>query len=743
MKNTKHRGLSTVNLSVNHSFYKYSIYIILLVIAALYIPVFKNALTNWDDEGYILKNHYLRSLSFENIKNIFTVFFEGNYHPLTLLSLAIDFQISGLHPWAYQLTNLLLHLFNILFVYLVIKKLLEYNNQEWHFFRYIPIITAILFGIHTFQVESVAWVSERKNVLYAFFFLASLYMYLKYLEKSSFKYLLFSIFLFILSILSKGTAVTLTLCILIIDYFMGRNLIAKKVIIEKIPYLLLSGIFGFIAIIAQRSTPALWSDAYFYWTERIVIAGYGFIQYLLKLCYPFNLSAYYPYAASPGQLLPIGYYISLIVSGIIFVFIWKYFRRNKMILFGVLFFIANICIVIQLLPVGDAVMADRYVYIPSIGFFFIVGYYISYVIQKYPNYRKIVFSMFVLYCIVLGLNTFNRVSVWKNSLTLWNDALSKYPAHNLRGYNNRASYLYKIENYSEAQDNYTKVLQLDPKNSEAYIGIGLIKQKQKDVMGALHNFDTAVNYRPSYEGYVNRAAARMILKDFVNAMDDLDKAYQMDASRVDVYTNRGFVYLETGKYDEALKNFSKAIDIESDNYSAYLGIGRTKQSLNDTQGALNSLNRALQLKQACEAYICRADIKLTMGDMVGAGADLDNAKLLEPDKPDIYINKGMLELKLGHITEAFIEYNKAVELDRKNYQAYLYRAIAKMSIKKFPEAVADLDTSIFLIPNAITYYYRAIAQIHLGKKQAGCDDLHQSALLGYTGAQVEILKNCR
>jgi tetratricopeptide (TPR) repeat protein len=743
MKNIKHPEPTPSNGFINSTYYRYEIFGLILLVAALYIIVFRNSFTNWDDNKYIIDNPYLKSLSLENIKNMFTVFFEGNYHPLTLFSLAVDYQISGLDPWAYQMTNLILHLFNIWFVYRITTKLLIFIYDKSSLSYYIPLITATLFGIHTLQVESVAWVSEQKNVLYTFFFLSSLYMYLKYQENFSVKCYIYSLFLFLGSLLSKGTAVSLSLCIIGVDCFLGHNLVSKKVIMEKIPFLLLSVIFGCVAIVAQRSGGAIWTGADFSWFERIALAGYGFIQYFFKLCYPFHLSAFYPYPFKPEDGIPIEYYGFAALALLLIAFVWFFFRKNKIVWSGFLFFVINIIMVLQLVPVGKAIMADRYIYVPSIGFFFIIGYLIHWAIQKYSGYKKIIISLFALYCIVLGMNTFDRLSVWKNSLTLWNDALSKFPENNDNGYLNRANFLYKNKNFDEALNNYTKVIEINPQSAEAFIGIGLIKKENKDIRGALANFNNAIYCRPTYEGYINRASIRMILKDFANAMDDLDKAYQMDPLRLDVYSNKGFIYLQTGKYEEALKNFSKAIEIDAGYYNAYLGMGRTKQALNDLQGAISFLNTALQLSKTSEAYICRADVKIALGDAEGARTDLDNAMQLEPDKPDIYINKGMLELKLGNINNAFMEYNKAVALNRKNYQAYLYRAIAKYSINEFRDAVADLDTSIYLSPNATSYYYRAMAYIRLGRKDAGCDDLHQSVLLENSAAQAEIRKNCK
>ncbi len=719
---------------------------LLLLVAFLYSPIFKNLFTNWD-EIYILNNPYLNNLSFGNLKSFFTTFYSGNYHPLTLISLAIDYKLGGIHPWSYQLTNFLLHLCNTLLVYVFVKLLLQKFSSPFINIWIIALITAVLFGIHTFHVESVAWISERKNVLYAFFFLLSLIAYLKYLNHKSYSIYILSLALFILSLLSKGMAVPLSLCIIVIDYFAGRNLLSRKVILEKIPYIVLSLIFGFIAIRAQHSIDAIRVENNFTWFDRIAVASYSFIQYLIKLCFPYHLSAFYPYPVKTGSFLPYQIYGSIGLIILLLFILWRFFRQNRAVLFGTLFFIANISIVIQFLPVGDAVMSDRYVYIASIGFFFIIGYSCNILLQKTAMYRYSVIALLILYCAFLSAKTYHRVSIWKDSLTLWSDAVKNYPENNDRAFQNLGILSYEMGNYPEALKYYNRVLQMHLQNntaySKAYVGMGQVKQAMKDMQGAMNAYNTSLSYYQSYEGYYDRAVLKMELGDLEGAEVDLDKASQIDPLRAEAYINRGVIFYQIGNFTEALQNFDQVLKIDPQNSNAYMGKGQIKQATNDMQGAMSEYNTALSFAQTYKGYINRAVLKIALKDYEGARTDLDYAAKIDSLKSEVYINRGLIDLNYGNPSSALQKFNKAVKVNANDFRSYLYRGYTRISLADYHGAITDLDVSIRLYSNADAYYYRGIAYIKMGRKTLGCADLKKSALMGNVVAAEEVRNSCK
>ncbi|NPA68790.1 MAG: hypothetical protein GXO50_09305, partial [Chlorobi bacterium] len=213
-----------------------------------FFPTFDNEITTWDDEFYINTNPYLKDLSFENVKTLFDTgtYYMGNYHPLAMISLSVDYAIGGedaegnVNPFMFHFTNFILYLLTVTavlyFIYILFKD-----------FK-LAAAAALLFAVHTLHVESVAWISERKDVLYAFFFVLSLIAYVKYTDNGKIKFYVLSLLLFVLSLFSKGQAVSLAVTLVLIDYFRGRKLIDKKLILEKIPFFILALVFGLIAV---------------------------------------------------------------------------------------------------------------------------------------------------------------------------------------------------------------------------------------------------------------------------------------------------------------------------------------------------------------------------------------------------------------------------------------------------------------------------------------------------------------
>ncbi|MGB4849237.1 MAG: hypothetical protein WBP41_15035, partial [Saprospiraceae bacterium] len=262
---------------------------IVLLSASIYLPVLHNHFLAWDDNYYIRDNAFIYSF---NLKDIFSNNVMGNYHPLTVLMLAIEYHLFELSETGYHAVNLVFHLLNVILVFYAVLLLCNKSG--------IALLTSLLFGIHPIHVESVAWAAELKDLLYTLFFLASMIMYLKFLPNLQKKYYLAALLLFLCSLLSKGMAASLPVVLLLIDFFKGRKL-TMNVLLEKIPFFLLAILFGIIAVSAQRAPDIVQDVTFFTFPQRIAFACYGFCTYIAKLILPINLSAYYPYPLKTGS----------------------------------------------------------------------------------------------------------------------------------------------------------------------------------------------------------------------------------------------------------------------------------------------------------------------------------------------------------------------------------------------------------------------------------------------------------
>jgi tetratricopeptide (TPR) repeat protein len=672
--------------------------IIVTLTVTAYYPAYDNEITSWDDEFYINNNPYLEL----NKENVFELFrfdtsYMGNYHPLSMISLSIDYAIGGtdedgnIKPFMFLFTNILLHIFVSLFVFWFILALLK-NFQ-------IAVISALLFAVHTLHVESVAWISERKDVLYAFFFVASLIAYLKYVDSKKVTLYIISIALFILSLLSKGQAVSLAVTIILIDFIRKRKLLDIKLIAEKIPFLALAVFFGLIAIGAQKESEALVDEQAYSLVQRIGIAAYAFMQYVFKLILPVNLSAIYPYPDIIGQSIPPLYYFMIIpVLLIAGLFFWLVRKEKNVLVFGIAFFVINIALLLQFIPVGSAVHADRYAYIPSIGFFLIVSVLLVRMIEKNSRTKMIIYGLTVLYAALLLVLTVFRTDVWKDSLTLWTDTTEKSPK-SVVAWNNLGS-------------------QKDKEGAKAMDEMNINEAKELR-LEAIQYFTKAIDGKPDYKNaYYNRGISRLevgkIMQDSLLislSINDFTKAIEQDAQFADAYHNRANGKSELGNLDGAIKDFDLAIALKPDDANYYTNRGVTKGKAGHYQSAIEDFNSALKIN---------------------------------PDEPAVFSNRGRAKMLMNQIQEAIEDYNKAVELDPTHYSAYFNRAFAKQRQNDFSGALEDFSKTIDLNPNlADAHYFRALILIQNNQIQAACDDLNQAKNKGFTRAENLIHQYCK
>ena len=411
------------------------VFLILIVVLVSFYPSLKNNFINLDDNLYVTENKAIRSISLTNLKNISTSFFITHYQPVTIFSYLLEYHLFKLNPFNYHLTNLLLHLLNCLLVFWVIYLV---SGS-------IPIagLTALLFGIHPMQVESVAWISERKNLLYAFFFLGAIVSYLYYLKKDKAKkYYFLCLFLFILSLLSKSMAITLPLVLLLLDYFTSRK-INLALFIEKIPYFFLSLIFGLVALLGGYLSKVFYDGSSYGLLTRLAGSSSDIIFYLHKLFLPVKLSLLYAYTEINHNPLCL-YSLAGVIILLAVVIISS--RYSKKVILGSGLFLLTIFPAVRFLPLDETLVADRYVYLPAIGIFYLLAQGCMWLYKRKTEYYRLtrVFLVIILAAIVifLGCSTWQRCRVWKDSLSLWNDVLEKYP-DNASAYNNRGVFFFE------------------------------------------------------------------------------------------------------------------------------------------------------------------------------------------------------------------------------------------------------------------------------------------------------------
>ena len=431
--------------------------LVVLITFCAYLPALKNGWTKWDDTKYILENSSTNKISLENIKKIFTQPVQGNYIPVTFLSFALERTFLGEQPRVFIFINIVLHLLNTILVFFLIQLLIK---DSW-----TSTVCALVFGLHPMHVESVAWIAERKDVLYSLYFFLSIITYLKYINSEKIKWFVLSLLLMLLSVLSKSIAVVLPFILMALDYFFARKF-SRKIILEKIPFILILLICIYIAKSTIESNVYNLSNYNLSFIDRIAIASFALVKYVILLLIPVNLSAYYPYPFLSTEAMPVSlwFYFLLTVASIVLLIWYGLKNNNRILIFSTTFFVVNLFPLLQLFPVGDAVMADRFIYMASVGFFLPIVY-AGKVLGEKKALRNVINALVVICSVCLFYLTYQRCSIWKNAKTLWTDTIKKNSNVSV-SHVNLGSISFEEGKIDSATYHYTKAIEIDCKNKQ-------------------------------------------------------------------------------------------------------------------------------------------------------------------------------------------------------------------------------------------------------------------------------------
>ncbi|MEZ4884970.1 MAG: tetratricopeptide repeat protein [Chitinophagales bacterium] len=591
-----------------------------------FLPSLSNGITSWDDNIYITENPMIFEWSVENLKAIFSQPVAGNYHPITMLSLAINYQFSGVEPFGYHLMNLLLHLLNVVLVFYFVWLLSK--GKKW-----VAFTSAILFGIHPMHLESVAWIAERKDVLYAFFFLLGLISYLHFRLKKEPRLYAFTFVWFLLSVLSKPAAVVFPLVLILLDYWRYEQSSSKrkrwdwqKIIVPKIPFFIVSLIIGIVTLKTQSEGAISELDTFTFF-QKFVFVCYGFVMYVVKAIFPFQLSAFYDYP-NLNVALPVVYQIMPIAAIAIIAAVWYSWRYTKIIGLGVAFFFVNIVLVMQFISVGAAVMADRYTYLPYIGIFIVLGYGFDKLMRQQQT-KTIVTVIAAAYVIALSFLTFQRTKVWENDETIWTDVLKKYP-NSVVALNNRAAYYNKEEQLDAALKDYNRTLQLKPKYFDALVGRSSLYHKMGEFDKSLKDAQLAISINAKDERpYVNIGGVYFKQQKHSEAIEAINKALAINPNNAESLINRGVLYSIIKNFKQSIPDFDRYIRLRPNDVKGYLYQGISYKNLKQNQKAINNFNKALQIEpQNGQAYLARSETYLQMDNKAQALKDAQKAKAL-------------------------------------------------------------------------------------------------------------------
>ncbi|MDX2135996.1 MAG: tetratricopeptide repeat protein [Saprospiraceae bacterium] len=605
-----------------------------------YLPSLSNGFVNWDDDVNLTKNPNLEVVNAESLRNIFSLDkgpVIGNYNPLPIFSFALEkWAVGKIDPWVVHFNNALLHAITVFFAFRLLLHL--------GFGMGGAVVGGLLFAIHPMRVESVAWATERKDVLFAVFFFAALMYYVRWVgtEDGSKRLRLYILMLALalLSCFSKVQAVTLPLSMLVIDYWLRRPL-TLKLIWEKTPFWLLSMAFGLINLYTLKQQGSTVDEhGYFTFADRLCIGAYSFLVYLYKVVIPYPMSPLYPYP----KPLPIYIYLSPIGFAAVWYLIWRAWRAdNRIWVFGMFFFFFNVMFLLQVLGAGQGFLADRFTYVPYFGLFAVGAWYYTRFAADDAKRNALNIGLGVLF-LVYALYTYRQIGIWKNGYTLWTHVIKfEDNTPNELPYWNRAQYLRDNGQFDESMQDFNKAITLKPANPELYNSRGKAffdaamsgkagNQQRDYVIKALEDYTKGIsldNVKPGTkaEMLINRGAAHASVGIYDKALDDLNKGLEIEPDNKNGYFNRSLVYYSTQQYDNAVADYTEYLKYDPLNANVWYERGMIRRAQNKNDEAVADLTRALQLNPNLGiAYLERARANAQAGNKAAAQQDYQRAK---------------------------------------------------------------------------------------------------------------------
>ncbi|HSV43584.1 MAG TPA: tetratricopeptide repeat protein [Candidatus Bathyarchaeia archaeon] len=554
--------------------------ILLGIVFVVFSPCLKGSFLYWDDQTHLVNNIDVRSFNWEGIKNIFSHEVQKTHIPFAVLSYALEFHFAGMNPFVYHLDNLLLHLFNVLLVFVLAR--------QFGLSFLASCCSALIFGIHLTSVEPVAWVASRKDVLYAFFYLLALIAYVRFLTKEDRRYYWLSILAAVLSILSKPMGLSLPLVLFIFDWYWRRRA-SWMMVLEKIPYFVLIIPIAWLTYRyhARLPVPSL--------GEGILTWIWCFVFYVRKFVWPFPCVPIYqmPAAFSNAEFFA-SVLVFLLLIGLVI-----YLRRNRMLVFAAAFYVVSIFYLLRFDRVADLqVVADRFLYLSKLGFCFLAGIGLERLFHFMKTRDRIfsitVYGLCAMLFMVFGWSAHAQCKLWSDEERLWEYTMRLFPSSVV--YQKRGDHYYFQQRYDKAMMMYAEALRLDPTNYEGMLNMATIfsiNQKQQEAINILNEIIQMVpDYAPAY---MNRGLVFMDMKNLDLALADANEAIRLDVKFANAYMNRGTIYLRMNQKEKAINEYDQAIRLNPFLASAYYNRGLAWARLGNTKAAQQDFRKAIQL----------------------------------------------------------------------------------------------------------------------------------------------------
>lgn len=778
---------------------KYSAYLIVTAIIVLSLLVYWNSLNNdfvnMDDLDLIVRNPYLKTLSFQNIKDIFTPGVAGAYQPVRILSYALDYHFWKLNPIGYHITNIFCHACNTLLVYLIAYILAE--NRRWkiendklptancQLLIVYACIASLFFAIHPVHVEAVTWLSGRRDVLSSALALLSFYCFLQFLSSKSplegsrgvspleggqggvlptALFYVLSLLLFALGLLTKSSVVVLPILLILYDVCFlfpllrlspGQVLQRKwRRMLSYIPFCLVDLVFIIVFVSLSHASgvaKAAYHGGSAYTTFLTMLRV--FAEYVYMLFVPRNLSLTYgirPVLSGWNA----SFLIAVAVLAIVVVLTILAWKRAKLVFFGVCWFFIGLLPVSNLIPIG-IVKADRYLYLPSVGFCLVLSWLFVQgwtALTDFTKERKVVFAqkpearpafsrrlLAIIYWLMVALVAFSytRLTVlrnrdWKNSETLWTATLETTPTSTI-ALNNLGLIYAERGLYDKALALYEQLLDYDPNQhylervyanmARAYIGKHAFDQ-------AIDYYQKALEIDPEYEdAYLGLARVNMEREQYGKAARIYQLALELNPQSAVVYNQLGNLSFVQGNYDEAIEHYQKAIELNQFYIEAYNGLGLSYAGKGEIDKALSLYQQVLRIDP--DATVIRnslGSLYMSQGEIENAISEFMESLQREPNNAEVRNNLGMLLLRTQQYEEALRELMAALKLQPDNPKIMSNLGLGYAHVGLYEQAIQMCRWALQIDPSLFQTHV-LLGDVCFGIKDFSCAiEAYQNAL---------------
>jgi tetratricopeptide (TPR) repeat protein len=703
----------------------------------------RHGFANLDDKEYVYENlEVARGLTLQGIVWAFTHVYASNWHPLTWISHMLDCQLYGLNPGGHHLTNVLLHMAAAILLFLVLRRM---TGFVWR-----SAFVAAVFAIHPLRVESVAWVSERKDVLSGVFFMLTLWAYVRYAQRRSrvqpsslrfaapghressagggslsldprlwtLDYGLVVMF-FVLGLMCKPMLVTLPFVLLLLDYWPLNRVanvtsatvtdrryrthfpIARRLIIEKLPLFGLAAASCAATLFAQ--TEAIQPFEALSLPLRAGNALISCVMYLGQMLWPSGLAVFYPFAAGGVGVSSIVLSLAVLAGISAGAFVLR--RQRPYLLTGWLWYLIMLAPVIGMVQVGAQALADRYTYLPQIGVYVMLTWAVD-LCAGWRHRRVALGGGAAIILMALIFCGRAQTAYWRNSESLWTHALA-CTTDNWVAHNNLGNALLKNGAVDEAIAQFQKALEIKPDYAVAHYNLGNALLKRGSVDEGMAHYQRALQIKPDYAVAHNNLGNALLKNGAVDeAIAHFQSALQIKPDYADAHYNLGLALFKKGAVDEAMVQYQKALEINPDSAETHYNLGNALLQKGAVDEAITQFQRALQIKpDYADAHYNLGNALLKKGSVDEGMAHYQRALEINPDHALAHNNLGNVLFEKGSVDEAMIQYQKALEINPDSAEAHYNLGNALLQKGAVDQAITHFQRALQITPDYAEAHY--------------------------------------